>query len=543
MKNLFDFKNIFILLTLFIFVSCDNANNKENNKGYTEGEISINLGGEPRTLDPTLNSLSFGSIYMIHFFEGLTKRDINDNIVPAMAESWEISQDGLKYTFHLRTNAKWSDGKNVAASDFEYALKRAVNPKTAAAYSHMLNVVKNARLILSGESEVESLQVKAKDDYTLEIVLENPTPYFLEYISVSSPYFPVRRDIIEKYGDEWSKKPETYIVNGPYIMTERKTDEKIVMELNTNYYAKDEIIAKKITVLIMDDSNTALAAMKNGNLQFSVIEAPIGEIPSLIEENYILQEPAYGIYFLEMNTQKGVLTNKKIRRALSLAFDRDYIISNITKMNQIPALAFVSPKMKDYDGEDFREKGGNYIDKDNMKNIEEAKRLFAEAGYPNGEHFPVLEIRTTPGYFTVICEAIQDMYKSNLGIDILIKSEEYNATYQAMAQKDFDLARTGWTADFSDPMAMLNFFSKTSSVNHTGFNDIEFNNLIEFASKTQNQRERMEALHKAEDILFDYMPIIPIIYRMDPFMINPKLKGAIFNPLGRYKFSYAYMEK
>lgn len=543
MKNLFDFKNIFILLTLFIFVSCDNANNKENNKGYTEGEISINLGGEPRTLDPTLNSLSFGSIYMIHFFEGLTKRDINDNIVPAMAESWEISQDGLKYTFHLRTNAKWSDGKNVAASDFEYALKRAVNPKTAAAYSHMLNVVKNARLILSGESEVESLQVKAKDDYTLEIVLENPTPYFLEYISVSSPYFPVRRDIIEKYGDEWSKKPETYIVNGPYIMTERKTDEKIVMELNTNYYAKDEIIAKKITVLIMDDSNTALAAMKNGNLQFSVIEAPMGEIPSLIEKNYILQEPAYGIYFLEMNTQKGVLTNKQIRRALSLAFDRDYIISNITKMNQIPALAFVSPKMKDYDGEDFREKGGNYIDKDNIKNIEEAKRLFAEAGYPNGEHFPVLEIRTTPGYFTVICEAIQDMYKSNLGIDILIKSEEYNATYQAMAQKDFDLARTGWTADFSDPMAMLNFFSKTSSVNHTGFNDIEFNNLIEFASKTQNQRERMEALHKAEDILFDYMPIIPIIYRMDPFMINPKLKGAIFNPLGRYKFSYAYMEK
>lgn len=543
MKNLFDLRNLFILLTLFIFVSCDNANNKENNKGYTEGEISINLGGEPRTLDPTLNSLSFGSIYMIHFFEGLTKRDINDNIVPAMAENWEISQDGLKYTFHLRTNAKWSDGKNVVASDFEYALKRAVNPKTAAAYSHMLNVIKNARLILSKEAEVESLQVKAKDDYTLEIVLENPTPYFLEYISVSSPYFPVRRDIIEKYGDEWSKKPETYIVNGPYIMTERKTDEKIVMELNTNYYAKDEIIAKKITVLIMDDSNTALAAMKNGNLQFSVIEAPMGEIPSLIEENYILQEPAYGIYFLEMNTQKGVLTNKNIRRALSLAFDRDYIISNITKMNQIPALAFVSPKMKDYDGEDFREKGGNYIDKDNMKNIEEAKRLFAEAGYPNGEHFPVLEIRTTPGYFTVICEAIQDMYKSNLGIDILIKSEEYNVTYQAMAQKDFDLARTGWTADFSDPMAMLNFFSKTSSVNHTGFNDIEFNNLIEFASKTQNQRERMEALHKAEDILFDYMPIIPIIYRMDPFMINPKLKGAIFNPLGRYKFSYAYMEK
>ena len=171
------------------------------------------------------------------------------------------------------------------------------------------------------------------------------------------------------------------------------------------------------------------------------------------------------------------------------------------------------------------------------------KKLISDACYPNVENFPVLEIRTTPGYFTLICEAIQDMYRSNLGIDILIKSEEYNATYQAMIQKDYDLARTGWTADFSDPMAMLNFFSKTSAVNHTGFESEEFNNLLEFASKTQNQKERMEALHKAENILFDYMPVIPIIYRMDPFMISPKLKGAIFNPLGRYKFNYAYIEK
>lgn len=541
MKNLFIFS---LTLFLSVLVSCNNNQKTENLNSFKDGEIAINLGGEPRTLDPTLNSLSFGSIYMIHFFEGLTKRDSADNVVSGMAESWDISADGTKYTFYLRTNAKWSDGKPVIASDFEYALKRAANPKTAATYSHMLKVIKNANSVISGNSDVDALQVKAIDDYTLEIILENPTPYFLEYISVSSPYFPVREDIIEKFGDEWSRKPETYIVNGPYIMTERKEDEKIVMEVNPNYYAKDEIVAKKITVLIMDDSNTAFAAMKNGSLQFSVIEAPMGEIPSLMKENYILQEPAYGIYFLEINSKKGVLTNRNIRRALSLAFDRNYIISNVVKMNQIPAGAFVSTGMKDYDGKDFRENGGNYIDvNDYQKNVEEAKKLFTDAGYPNGEGFPVLEVRSTPGYFTVICEAIQDMYKNNLGIDILIKSEEYNETFQAMVQKDFDLARTGWTSDFSDPMAMLNFFSKSSSVNHSGFENEEFNNLLEFAAKTQNEKERMEAMHKAEDILFDYMPIIPIIYRMDPFMINPKLKGAIFNPLGRYKFNYAYIEK
>ena len=226
----------------------------------------------------------------------------------------------------------------------------------------MLNIVKNGNLVISGKTNVDALGVKAINDSTLEIILENPTPYFLEYLSVSSAYFPVRKDIVEKYGDNWSRNPETYIVNGAYVMTERKTDEKIVMEVNTNYYDKESIVAKKINVIIMSDSNTSLAAIKTGDIQFSVIEAPLGEISSLIKENYILQEPAYGIYFLEINSKKGVLTNKNIRKALALAFDRNYIISNITKMNQTPAYAFVAYGMKDDKGNDFRANGSNYLD-------------------------------------------------------------------------------------------------------------------------------------------------------------------------------------
>ena len=512
-------KTIYIIFLILSIISCNN-----NNKTTSNNEISISLGGEPKTLDPTLNSLSFGSIYMIHFFEGLTKKDKNDEVVAGMAKSWDISEDGLTYTFYLRDDAKWSDGEKVKAQDFEYALKRAADPKTAAAYSHMLNVVKNGSLVISGKTNVDALGVKAIDDSTLEIVLENPTPYFLEYLSVSSAYFPVRKDIVEKYGDNWSRNPETYIVNGAYVMTERKTDEKIVMEVNTNYYDKDSIIAKKINVIIMSDSNTSLAAIKRGDIQFSVIEAPLGEISSLIKENYILQEPDYWIYFLEINSQKGVLTNKNIRKAL--------------------AFAFVPYGMKDDDGKDFRENGNNYLDLGSYDaNIKEAKRLMELSGYTNGDNFPVLEIRTTPGYFTLICEAMQEMYKENLGIDVTIKSEEYNETFQAMVEKNYDLARTGWTADYSDPLAMISFFSEVSAVNHSGFSSREFNDLLQFASSTTNTDERTKALHKAEDLIFDYMPIIPIIYRMDPFMINPKLKGAIFNTLGRYRFHYAYLEK
>ena len=166
-------KVIYIIFLTLSIISCNN-----NNKTLSNNEISISLGGEPRTLDPTLNSLSFGSIYMIHFFEGLTKKDKNDEVVAGMAKSWDISEDALTYTFYLRDDAKWSDGEKVKAQDFEYALKRAADLKTAAAYSHMLNVVKNGSLVISGKTNVDALGVKAIDDSTLEIVLENPTPLY-----------------------------------------------------------------------------------------------------------------------------------------------------------------------------------------------------------------------------------------------------------------------------------------------------------------------------------------------------------------------------
>ncbi len=528
---------ISIILLISIFSCTKNNINIKN-------EISITLGAEPRTLDPTLNSLSFGSIYMIHFFEGLTKKDKDDNVVAGNAYKWDISEDGIVYTFYIRDDAKWSDGKNVSAKDFEYAIKRAANPKTAATYSYMLNIIKNANDCLSGKKDISELDVKAVDDNTLQITLENPTPYFLEYLSISSVYFPVREDIIEKYGDKWTLSPETYVVNGPYYMTERKFDEKITMEENPYYYDKKSIIAKKINSIIIEDSNTALSYIKNGDIQFSVIEAPLGEIEQLKKDKYILQENAYGIYFLAINTKKDVLTNKNIRKALALAFDRNYIISNVTKLNQIPANAWVAYGIKDYDNiTDFRVNGSNYIDSSKYnENIQLAKKLLEEAGYTNGEGFPVLEIRTTPGYFTLIAEAMQSMYKENLNIDIIIKSEMYNETFQAMVQKEYDLARTGWTADFSDALSMLNYFSTINSVNHTGFESDKFQELLKLATKETNNQKRMEALHKAEDIIFEYMPIIPIIYRLDPFMISPKLKGAIFNPLGRYIFTYSYIE-
>lgn len=215
---------IFLLTILSAFaISCKNKTVSDS--------IVVNMGAEPKTMDPTLNSISVVSVYIIHAFEGLTKLDSNNNVVGAVAEGWFISDDGLKYIFHLRTNAKWSDGKPVTANDFEYSWKRAVNPNVAAEYAYMMEVVKNAKEINAGIMDYNNLGVKAIDDYTLEVILENPTAYFLEFIASTGIFMPVRKDIIETYKDEWTLSPETYIGNGPYKMTERLADQKIVFPL------------------------------------------------------------------------------------------------------------------------------------------------------------------------------------------------------------------------------------------------------------------------------------------------------------------------
>ena len=248
---------------IYIFLISCSSNSKER----SSKELFINAGEEPKTIDPTISGNDF--VYPRHAFETLIIKGKDGSLQGGAAESWDISADGLTYTFHLRTNAKWSDGKNVTANDFVYALQRGVNPNSGAEYTSFLEYVKNASKIMAGELSADQLAVRAIDDNTLEIILESPTGYFLDILTY--PIFaPVRKDIIEKYGDEWSLNPESYIGNGAFIMTERNPDEKIVMIKNTNYWNKDSIVPDKITFVMMKDPTLALAGIKDGSLDFSV---------------------------------------------------------------------------------------------------------------------------------------------------------------------------------------------------------------------------------------------------------------------------------
>ncbi|WP_300756666.1 peptide ABC transporter substrate-binding protein [uncultured Brachyspira sp.] len=260
-------RNILLVLlsiAAIFSVSCGGNSAEERNSK----ELFINAGEEPKTIDPTLSGNDF--VYPRHVFETLITKDKEGNLQAGACERWDISKDGLTYTFYLRTNAKWSDGKkNVVADDFVYALQRAANPLSGAEYTSFIEYIKNAVKVLSSELPAEELGVKAIDDYTLEITLENPTVYFLDILTY--PIFaPVRKDIIEEYGDQWSLSPESYIGNGAFIMTERNPDEKIVMIKNTNYWNQNNIVPEKITFVMMKDATLALAGIKEGSLDFSV---------------------------------------------------------------------------------------------------------------------------------------------------------------------------------------------------------------------------------------------------------------------------------
>lgn len=529
-----------VLIMFFIFISIISCT-KQNS--FINEYISINMGAEPKTLDPTLNSLNAVSCYILHAFEGLTKIDSNNNVQEGMAIKWDISDDGLTYTFHLRTNALWSDGKNVTAKDFEYSWKRSVDPNVAAEYAYMMEIVKNAKEINEGTMNYNELAVKAIDDYTFQVTLVNPLPYFLEFIASTGIFMPLREDIINSYGDEWTLNPETYIGNGPYTMTERLIDEKIVFSANKYYYNPNEQIPKKINFILMSNPNTAMSGIKNSSIHFSALEPPSAEIESLKANNSIAENNAIGTYYIELNITNDALKDKRVRQALSLAIDRNYLVLNVTKGGQIPAEAFVAPTVRGSNST-FRIENQEYINnKTYLANVEKAKMLMSEAGYPNGKNFPVLELKVSPGIYVLLGETIQQMWKDNLNIDITILQEEFPITLQSLIDKDYEMVRMSWTGDYNDPMTMLEIMSSYSGINHTGFSNSNYDNFINIAKTSADNNVRMNAMKEAEAILMEEMPIIPLYYKTDSLMISPKLKNVVLSPLGRHKFNYCYIDQ
>ncbi|HEX3017693.1 MAG TPA: peptide ABC transporter substrate-binding protein [Caproicibacter sp.] len=518
------------------FTGCGNASNPQSALSLT-----VQVGPEPDSIDPALNTTIEGAIYIEHIFEGLTKLDKNGKIVNGQAKDIKVSDDQLTYTVTLRDDIKWSDGKPVTAGDFVYSWQRVVDPKTASQYNYMFDPIVNATDIYNKKNtDVTSLGVKATDDKTLVIKLNAPCAYFKELLS-RPMYYPVRKDIVEK-NSKWTQSSSTYIGNGAYKMQSWDHKESLTYVKNPNYYNKNEVTVDTLKFALMEDDTSIQSAYQNGEIQFA------DQFP-VEEEDYWKAKPDYkkisqlGTYFICFNTTKAPFNNPKVRKALSLVIDRNYIVNKVTKGGQIPAYAYVSTGISDADSsKQYRDVGKSYWStksQDYDKNVADAKQLLAEAGYPDGKEFPAFEYmyNTNSGH-KAIAEALQNMWKEKLGLKCTLSSQEWAVFVDTRRKANYSVCRHGWLADYNDPISYLDMWVTGGGNNDAKWSNTTFDSLIKDAKSTGDQNKRMEDMHKAEDILMDEMPVAPIYFYTDEFLINTNLKGQVTTPLGDKLFMF-----
>ncbi len=486
-----------------------------------------NVGSEPKTIDPGLNAATDGGNVINNMFEGLM-REVNGKIEPAVAESYTVSDDQLVYTFTIREGIKWSDGQAITANDFEYSWNRVLDPETASEYSWIFD-----------EANVDAF--KAIDERTFEVTLKAPTPYFLG-LTAFYTFFPVRQEAIEAGADgAWAVDPAKSIVNGPFMLESYANADKIILVKNPNYWRADQVKLEKIEGLMIVDQATALTGYESGQIQV-IDDMPTAEIPRLLAEDpTFMIMPMDGVYYYALNTEVEPMDDAKVRRALTLAIDRTAICETVAKGGQIPATNMVSQASRDEEGNMFSTRAGDYGIPVDGSGIEEAKALLAEAGYPDGAGFPELEImyNTSEGH-KAIAEAIQEMWKQNLNIDVTLTNQEWAVFQDTRKNGAFQIARSGWIGDYSDPMTYLGMFVTGSPMNYSRWENADYDALLE-AAKTQAPAERFASLEQALDMVMDGSAYMPIYYYTDPIMVSETVANWEKTSRNTWFFGFAEM--
>lgn len=533
-------------VAMTVLAGCGGSTSGDKASTADKQEITYNLGADPRTLDPALATDTTGMSILSNAFVGLTELDDKEKAVPGEAEKWEISDDKLTYTFHLKKDLKWSNGDPVTAKDYEYEWKRLLNKDTAAEYAYALWYLKNGKAYNDGNTTADQVGVKATDDNTLVVTLESPTPYFLEMLS-QPYYFAVDQKVVESNKD-WATDASTLVSNGPFKITNYTIKDSVVLEKNDNYYDKDKVKLNKLTMKFVSEETSAWASYKSG--QFDVVDTvPKSDVQGALKDGSAKSFPNLATYFLSINVSDKakavdpnaakVLSDPKVRKALSLAIDRKQIVDSVTKGGQIPAHGMVAKGITGPDGKDYTDKTSYFGE---TADIDGAKKLLAEAGYPDGQGLPTFQILYNPesGHGEVM-QAIQDMWKK-IGVNTELQSQEFKVFLTTRVQKQFEIARDGWNADYVDPMTFLDMFLSTSDQNDPGYSNPAFDAKIADAKKELDPQKRFDLMHEAEDILMDDMPVIPLYYYTRVIGIKDYVKGARVSVMNTIYFKDAYVE-
>lgn len=543
-------KRLLSILSLLVIVAvlATGCGTFGGNAASGEQVLKLNNTEEPGSLHPQKAQGTHDSWIIEHVFEGLTKKAVDGTVVPGMAKKWEVSTDGLNYTFHLRDNIKWSNGDPVTAQDFEFAWKFGLNPNTASDYSYQLYYLKNGEKYNTTDpksvsaEELKKLEdevgVKATDDKTLQVTLVKPAPYFIELVSFYT-YLPVNKKVQEA-NPEWYNEASTFVSNGAFKLTEWKHKESITIVKNDNYYDKAKTKLKEIRFAMIADENTSWQMFQNDELD-EVYPLPQDVTAKLSAENNpeFIAGADLSTYFYRFNTTRKPFSNVKVRKALAMAIDRKSIVDNVAQGEQKPAFGMVPPGIPDIKGE-YQANTGDLF----KENVEEAKKLLAEGLKEEGmdKLSFTLTYNTNEGHKKV-AEAVQEMWRKNLGIDVKLENVEFQVKIDREHKLDYDMTRAGWVGDYIDPMTFLDMWTTESTQNDTGWKNPDYDKFIHEAQGSADNKVRMKAMHEAEKILIDNMPIMPIYYYTYPYAMKQHVKD-VYKPVNRYpQFHYAYIKK
>jgi len=507
MSNFFFFRRIAFLFSLtFVVVSM---------AAEVPQVLNWGNGAEPKDLDPQIVAGVPEHHILQNLFEPLVGKDPKTlKPVPGMAERWTVSKDGKVYTFFLRKNAKWSNGDPVTAQDYIYAWTRLLKPETAAEYAYQGYYIKNGKDYNTGKlKDASQLGLKATDPYTLQVTLESPTPFYLSLLYHHSLY-PVHKATVEKFGNRWTR-PENIVVNGAYTVTKWETNKVITLKKNPNYYDAGRVTLTEVNVYPTENLDTEEKMFRTGKLHVTN-EVPLEKLTYWQKDKSgaFQSYPYLGIYFYRLNVTKAPLNDKRVRKALNLAIDRDQLVKFVTKGNQLPAQAFTPPDTAGYTAK--------AVLPADLSRLAEAKKLLAEAGFPEGKGFPALEIlyNTHDGH-KKIAEAIQQMFLKNLGIEVKMFNQEWKVYLDSQKNLNYQISRAGWIGDYNDPNTFLDMFVTNGGQNQTGFSNKTYDDLIAKAAKELNPKKRLAVFQEAENLLLEELPVLPIyVYKRNYLKSN-----------------------
>ncbi|PAR37751.1 ABC transporter substrate-binding protein [Vibrio metoecus] len=483
-------------------------------------ELVRGNGTEVASLDPHKTEGVPESNVIRDLLEGLVNQDANGNVVPGVAESWETT-DNKTFTFHIRKDAKWSNGDPVTAQDFVYSFQRAVDPATASPYSWYMEYTKmiNAKEIIAGEKDKSTLGVKAIDDKTLMFELESPVPYFVMMMGHTTVK-PVHKATVEKYGEQWTK-PEHFVGNGAYVLDKWVVNERLELKRNPQYWDDKNTVLNKVTYLPIENQVAEMNRFLSGEIQITN-ELPLEHFKRLKKEHpeSVQVQGQLCTYYYGFNTAKAPFDDVRVRQALSYAIDRDVISDAILGQGQKPAY-FLTPEIT----AGFSPEMPAYGKMTQKERVAEAKKLLEAAGYNKSNPLKFTLLYNTSENHKKIATAVQSMWKTTLGVDIALENQEWKTFLDTRRQGNFDATRAGWCGDYNEASSFLTLLMSSNSSNDSKYHSAEYDATLEKAMTSTSEEERQKLYAEAEKLLARDMPIAPIYQYVRSRLVSPTVGG------------------